>query len=97
MRFSPSSPPSRADGAWREGEWCDSYTQGSRPVLGYVTLRGLGGGGIYKSHRLALLLEFPVKMRMQFPLLHLLTQFLHRFLADGRKKVREALALLSIP
>ena len=34
------------------------------------------------------LLEFPVKMRMQF---------LHRFLADGRKKVREALALLSIP
>ena len=43
------------------------------------------------------LLEFPVKMRMQFPLLHLLMQFLHRFLADGRKKVREALALLSIP
>ena len=24
-------------------------------------------------------------------------QFLHRFLADGRKKVREALTLLSIP
>ena len=43
------------------------------------------------------LLEFPVKMRMQFPLLHLLMQFLHRFLADGRKKVCEALALLSIP
>ena len=32
------------------------------------------------------LLEFPVKMRMQFPLLHLLMQLLHRFLADGRKK-----------
>ena len=43
------------------------------------------------------LLEFPVKMRMQFPLLHLLMQFLHRFLADGRKKVREALTLLPIP
>ena len=25
-------------------------------------------------------IEFPVKMRMQFPLLHLLMQFLHRFL-----------------
>ena len=34
------------------------------------------------------LLEFPVKMGMQL---------LHRFLADGRKKVCEALALLSIP
>ena len=43
------------------------------------------------------LLEFPVKMGMQLPLLHLLMQLLHRFLADGRKKVREALALLSIP
>ena len=43
------------------------------------------------------LLEFPVKMRMQFPLLHLLMQLLHRFLADGRKKVCEAQALLSIP
>ena len=43
------------------------------------------------------LLEFPVKMRMQFPLLHLLMQFLHRFLADGRKKVREAPTLLPIP
>ena len=43
------------------------------------------------------LLEFPVKMRLQFPLLHLLMQFLHRFLADGRKKVCEALTLLSIP
>ena len=43
------------------------------------------------------LLEFPAKMRMQFPLLHLLMQFLHRFLADGGEKVREALALLSIP
>ena len=29
--------------------------------------------------------------RMQFPLFHLLMQLLHRFLADGRKKVREAL------
>ena len=43
------------------------------------------------------LLEFPVKMRMQLPLLPLLMQFLHRFLADGRKKVCEAQALLSIP
>ena len=43
------------------------------------------------------LLEFPVKMRMQFPLLHLLMQFLHRFLTDGGEKVREALTLLSIP
>ena len=43
------------------------------------------------------LLEFPAKMRMQFPLLHLLMQLLHRFPAAGRKKVREALALLSIP
>ena len=43
------------------------------------------------------LLEFPVTMRLQFPLLHLLMQFLHRFLADGRKKVREALTMLSIP
>ena len=34
------------------------------------------------------LLEFPVKMGMQLPLLHLLMQLLHRFLADGRKKVR---------
>ena len=32
----PSSPPSRADGAWREGEWGDSYTQGSRPVLSFL-------------------------------------------------------------
>ena len=43
------------------------------------------------------LLEFPVKMRMQFPLLHLLMQFLHRFLTDGGEKAREALTLLSIP
>ena len=43
------------------------------------------------------LLEFPVKMGMQLPLLHLLMQFLHRFLADGRKKVREALTLLPFP
>ena len=43
------------------------------------------------------LLEFPVKMGMQLPLLHLLMQLLHRFPADGRKKVCEALALLSIP
>ena len=43
------------------------------------------------------LLEFPVKMGMQLPLLHLLMQLLHRFPADGRKKVREALTLLSIP
>ena len=43
------------------------------------------------------LLEFPVKMRMQFPLLHLLMQLLQRFLADGGEKVREALTLLSIP
>ena len=43
------------------------------------------------------LLEFPVKMGMQLPLLHLLMQLLHRFLADGRKKVCEALTLLSIP
>ena len=35
--------------------------------------------------------------RMLFPLLHLLMQFLHRFLADGGEKVREALTLLSIP
>ena len=35
--------------------------------------------------------------RMQLPLLHLLMQFLHRFLADGRKKVREALTLLPFP
>ena len=34
---------------------------------------------------------------MQLPLLHLLMQLLHRFPADGRKKVHEALALLSIP
>ena len=34
---------------------------------------------------------------MQLPLLHLLMQLLQRFLADGRKKVCEALALLSIP
>ena len=34
---------------------------------------------------------------MQLPLLHLLMQFLHRFLADGRKKVREALTLLPFP
>ena len=54
----PILPSSRADGARREGEWGDSYTQGSRPVLGYVTPSGLGGGGIYKSHRLALLLKF---------------------------------------
>ena len=39
-------------------EWGDTYTQDSRPVLGYVTPSGLGGGGIYKSHRLALLLKF---------------------------------------
>ena len=43
------------------------------------------------------LLEFPVKMGMQLPLLHLLMQLLHRFPADGRKKVCEALALPSIP
>ena len=43
------------------------------------------------------LLEFPVKMGMQLPLFHLLMQLLHRFLTDGRKKVCEALALLSIP
>ena len=43
------------------------------------------------------LLELPAKMGMQLPLLHLLMQLLHRFLADGRKKVREALTLLSIP
>ena len=43
------------------------------------------------------LLEFPVKMGMQLPLLHLLMQLLHRFPADSRKKVCEALALLSIP
>ena len=42
------------------------------------------------------LLEFSVQIRMQLPLLHLLMQLLHRFLADGRKKVCEALALLSI-
>ena len=34
---------------------------------------------------------------MQLPLLHLLMQLLHRFLADGRKKVREAPTLLPIP
>ena len=33
--------------------------------------------------------------RMQLPLLHLLMQLLHRFPADGRKKVCETLALLS--
>ena len=47
---------------WRvEGgdeEWGDTYTQDSRPVLGYVTPSGLGDGGIYKSHRHALLLKF---------------------------------------
>ena len=43
------------------------------------------------------LLEFPVKMGMQLPLLHLLMQLLHRFSADSRKKVCEALVLLSIP
>ena len=43
------------------------------------------------------LLEFPAKMGMQLPLLNLLMQLLHRFLADGRKNVREALTLLSIP
>ena len=43
------------------------------------------------------LLEFPVKMRMQLPLFHLLMQFLHRFLTDGGEKAREALTLLSIP
>ena len=43
------------------------------------------------------LLEFPVKMGMQLPLLHLLMQFLHRFLTDGGEKAREALTLLSIP
>ena len=43
------------------------------------------------------LLEFPVKMRIQFSLLHLLMQFLHRFLTDGGEKAREALTLLSIP
>ena len=42
-------------------------------------------------------LEFPVKMGMQLPLLHLLMQFLHRFLTDGGEKAREALTLLSIP
>ena len=35
--------------------------------------------------------------RMQLPLLHLLMQFLHRFLTDGGEKAREALTLLSIP
>ena len=35
--------------------------------------------------------------RMQLPLLHLLMQLLHRFIADGRKKVREALTLLPFP
>ena len=43
------------------------------------------------------LLEFPVKMRMQLPLFHLLVQLLHRFLADGGEKAREALPPLSIP
>ena len=43
------------------------------------------------------LLEFPVKMGMQLPLFYLLMQLLHRFSADGRKKVCEALVLLSIP
>ena len=43
------------------------------------------------------LLEFPVKMGMQLPLLHLLMQLIHRFIADGRKKVREALTLLPFP
>ena len=43
------------------------------------------------------LLEFTVKMRMQFPLLHLLMKFLHRFLTDGGEKAREALTMLSIP
>ena len=40
------------------------------------------------------LLEFPVKMGMQLPLFHLLMQLLHRFLADGGEKAREALTLL---
>ena len=43
------------------------------------------------------LLEFPVKMGMQLPLLHLLMQLLHRFLTDGGKKVREALTMLPMP
>ena len=36
----PILPSSRDYGARREGEWGDSYTQGSRPVLGYVAPSG---------------------------------------------------------
>ena len=32
----PILPSSRDDGARREGEWGDSYTQGSRPVLSFL-------------------------------------------------------------
>ena len=69
-----------------------------------VTLkeREVLGDGIVPTSHLALnlyphLLEFPVKMGMQLPLLHLLMQFLHRFPTDGGEKAREALTLLSIP